>query len=332
MEGQFSLLMNLKPKLTNPLIAASIALLAGVINYFLFRPHILFFDWLQIEPATPIVINSNFVLYFLRGYFSDITWCVSLCLIIVALDRQICLSKYDKAFLLLVPFISEIAQYFSLFPGTFDWVDMLLYTVIILLLNIIFSFSIIPLNMQKIKSHFFTLGVSVLFLFMAFACSTTKPVVDTRWSGQKSKQNIVGEKENIVGEKDDADEASIKADQANVDFSVEVNKKYDLLQAWKLTTQIVTDYFDDIEVSDRETSYLRTAWSARSFQQKTIRSRLIIKLGNSDPLTFKIKLVSEYSKIPGTSVKSDEQFVEWDRILRRYQNIIGDFSARLGNK
>ena len=224
-----------------------------------------------------------------------------------------------------MPFISEIAQYFSVIPGTFDWLDIVYYTAIILILNMIFSFSIIPFNMQKIKPHFLTLGVSVLFLFMAFACSTTKPVVDTKVSDQKNKQNI-------VGEIDDADEASIKADQANVDFSVEVNKKYDLLQAWKLTTQIVTDYFDDIEVSDRETSYLRTAWSVRSFQQKTIRSRLIIKLGNSDPLTFKIKLVSEYSKIPGTSVKSDEQFIEWDRILRRYQNIIGDFSARLGNK
>jgi hypothetical protein len=176
--------------------------------------------------------------------------------------------------------------------------------------------------MQKIKPSFLALGISVLFLFMAYACSTTRPVVNPK----------VSDKNNIMTEKDDAEEASIKADQANVDFSVEVNKKYDLLQAWKLTTQIVTDYFDDIEVSDRETSYLRTAWSVRSFQQKTIRSRLIIKLGNSDPLTFKIKLVSEYSKISGASVKSDEQFIEWDRILRKYQNIIGDFSARLGNK
>ena len=132
--------------------------------------------------------------------------------------------------------------------------------------------------------------------------------------------------------KDDAEEASIKTDQANVDFAVEVNKKYDILDAWKLTTQIVTDYFDAIEVSDKETSYLRTAWSIQSFQQNTIRTRLIIKLGNSNPLTFKVKLVSEYSGVSGTSVKADEQFREWDRVLRKYQNIISDFSTRLGNK
>lgn len=132
--------------------------------------------------------------------------------------------------------------------------------------------------------------------------------------------------------KDDALEASIKTDQANVDFAVQVNDKLSSPDVWKLTTQIVTDYFDAIEVSDKETSYMRTAWSIQSFQQNTIRTRLIIKLGNSNPLTFKIKLVSESSGESGTSVKADELFREWDRVLRKYQNIISDFSTRLGSK
>lgn len=148
----------------------------------------------------------------------------------------------------------------------------------------------------------------------------------------KKGQTAPPKKQYFDMKKDDAVEASIKTDQANVDFSVEVNKKYDLTEIWKLTSQIVTDYFDAVEVADKETSYLRTAWSVQSFQQNTIRTRLIIKLGNSNPLTFKIKLVSEYSGASGTSVKADEQFREWDRILRKYQNIISDFSTRLGSK
>ncbi len=132
--------------------------------------------------------------------------------------------------------------------------------------------------------------------------------------------------------KDDAYEASVKTDQANVDFSVVVNEKYNQSEAWKLTTQIVTDYFDAIEVSDKETSYLRTAWSIQTFQQNTIRTRIIIKLANSSPLTFKVKLVSECSGNGGTSVKADELYREWDRILRKYQNVISDFSTRLGSK
>ena len=132
--------------------------------------------------------------------------------------------------------------------------------------------------------------------------------------------------------KDDAEEASIKTDQANIDFEIQVNPDLNSIDAWKLTTQIVTDYFDAIEVSDKETSYLRTAWSVQSFQQNTIRTRLIIKLSKSNPLTFKVKLVSECSGVNGTSVKADEQYRDWDRLLRKYKNIINDFSNRLSKK
>jgi hypothetical protein len=132
--------------------------------------------------------------------------------------------------------------------------------------------------------------------------------------------------------KDDAEEASIKTDQANIDFSIEVNKKQDPTDVWKRVNQIVTDYFDAIEVADKETSYLRTAWSIQSFVQNTIRTRLIIKLAKSDPLTYKVKLVSEYSGSALTSVKADELFHDWDRVLRKYQNVISDFTTRLGNQ
>lgn len=133
-------------------------------------------------------------------------------------------------------------------------------------------------------------------------------------------------------QKDDAELASLKTDQANVDFEIIVNPELNLSEAWKLTHQIVTDYFDAIEVSDKETSYLRTAWSVQSFLQNTIRTRLIIKLSNSKPLTYKVKLVSESSGNHGTSVKADELYREWDRILRKYQNVISDFSTRLQKK
>jgi len=133
-------------------------------------------------------------------------------------------------------------------------------------------------------------------------------------------------------QKDDAEEASIKTDQANVDFEIQVNSDLSQADAWKRTIQIVTDYFDAIEVSDMETSYLRTAWSIQTFAQNTIRTRLIIKLSKSNPLTFKVKLVSEASGVNGTSVKADEQFRDWDRILRKYKNVITDFSTRLSKK
>jgi hypothetical protein len=127
--------------------------------------------------------------------------------------------------------------------------------------------------------------------------------------------------------RDDAYDASVQTDIANIDIQIKTSK--DELQAWKLLSQIITSYFDVIEVTDRETGYLRTSWVVQSFQQNTIRSRIIVKLGNSDPLVYKVKLVSEESRMPGTSVKSDELFREWDRVLRKFENIQEELRTRL---
>ncbi len=56
---------------------------------------------------------------------------------------------------------------------------------------------------------------------------------------------------------------------------------------------------------------------------------MIVKLGDTDPLTYKVKLVSEESGAPGTSVKSDEKYREWDRVLRKFQNVIDELQSRL---
>jgi len=130
-------------------------------------------------------------------------------------------------------------------------------------------------------------------------------------------------------EKDDAFDATEATDVANVDIEIKTNKKED--DAWKLLSQIVTTYFDVIEVTDKSTGYLRTAWVVQTFKQKTIRTRIIVKLASSEPLAYKIKLVSEVANAGQTSVKSDELFKEWDRILRKYGEVIHEATSRLSN-
>ena len=130
-------------------------------------------------------------------------------------------------------------------------------------------------------------------------------------------------------EKDDAYDASEATDVANVDIEVKTTKKED--DAWKLLSQIITTYFDVLEVTDKNTGYLRTAWVIQTFKQKTIRTRIIVKLASSDPLAYKIKLVSEVANSNQVSVKSDELFKEWDRILRKYREVIHEAQTRLGS-
>jgi hypothetical protein len=132
----------------------------------------------------------------------------------------------------------------------------------------------------------------------------------------------------IEMKRDDAYDASVQTDIANVDIELNVrNATKD--EAWKLINQIVLTYIDVIEMTDKETGYLRTAWSLKTFKQNTVRTRIIVKEASEDPLVFKVKLVSESSGQPMTSVKSDELYKEWDRVLRSYSDVIGEFQARV---
>jgi hypothetical protein len=132
----------------------------------------------------------------------------------------------------------------------------------------------------------------------------------------------------IEMQRDDAYDASVQTDIANIDIELKVNDM-EKDRAWKLINQIVLTYIDVIEMTDKETGYLRTAWELKTFKQNTVRTRIIVKEASTDPLTFKVKLVSEASGLPMVSVKSDELFKEWDRVLRSYEGVIDEFQARV---
>jgi hypothetical protein len=128
--------------------------------------------------------------------------------------------------------------------------------------------------------------------------------------------------------RDDSYDASVQTDIANIDIELVVNEM-DKDKAWKLINQIVLNYIDVIEMTDKETGYLRTSWSLKTIKRNTVRTRIIVKEASSDPLVFKVKLISETSGMPLTSVKSDELYKEWDRVLRSYSDVISEFQARL---
>ena len=145
---------------------------------------------------------------------------------------------------------------------------------------------------------------------------------------QNSKTVDLPKSEYIKLEVDDAFENSISTDIANRDIEIRTNPKKSEDQIWLLLNRVVLDYFDVLETADQKTGYLRTAWTLNKFKSSSIRSRFIVKYANDNPLTYKVKLMSE-SAPPLTSVKADEYYKEWDRILRNYESIIDDLRSRL---
>lgn len=131
---------------------------------------------------------------------------------------------------------------------------------------------------------------------------------------------------------DESYTSSMQSDFANKDFEQQVSSKLSAEESWKIVSQVVTSYFDNLEMADQLTGYMKTSWQVKSFSNKTIRTRVIVKQSSIEPLKYKLKIVSEYSDNPSESVKNDDKFKEWDRILRTYNELINEFQARLGGK
>jgi hypothetical protein len=128
---------------------------------------------------------------------------------------------------------------------------------------------------------------------------------------------------------DESYNSSVQSDQANVNFTIEVGPGRTKDQAWQTISQVVLSAFDVLEITDKDTGYLRTSWAVTKFSGALIRTRVIVKAGSENPLKYVVKLASERSEKPGATVKDDETFSEWPRLMKSYKDIINELQARL---
>ena len=125
---------------------------------------------------------------------------------------------------------------------------------------------------------------------------------------------------------DDAYQSSLATDIANHDIDIRTSNNED--DSWKLLSRIITSSFDVIQVTDKTTGYMCTAWVVKNFNSSTVRTRLIIKTASSEPLAYKVKLVSEIGPA-GISANADEAFRPWARLLRSFENVVPELQSRL---
>tara|TARA_B100000214_G_scaffold316721_1_gene250346 strand:- start:261 stop:923 length:663 start_codon:yes stop_codon:yes gene_type:complete len=128
-------------------------------------------------------------------------------------------------------------------------------------------------------------------------------------------------------EVDSSFEASFETDFANNDIIINPRGS-DLNDIWTSAVRLVVENFDALEVNDNEVRYLRTSWVVNTYEAYTIRTRLIGRVTNENPLELRFKIVSERAS-GRSSARDDEKFREWDRVLRRYQGLIEEIQSRL---
>lgn len=121
-------------------LVALICLFIGLINYLLFQQNIILVRLLHIEKiGNPLLIYNPILKHFFIGYFSDVMWCIALCLVTVVLSELKYLNTAGKVLTLQLPFTLEAAQYFGIIQGTFDWLDILTYAIIVTAFSLLFK-------------------------------------------------------------------------------------------------------------------------------------------------------------------------------------------------
>lgn len=140
--------------------------------------------------------------------------------------------------------------------------------------------------------------------------------------------------------KDDFYDSSTESANANKFFNVSVSDKYleaskdqkeATLLVWKMIHQILLNYYSEIATSDMLSGFVQTPWSKTSFGEANtqVRTRVTVKESNlGGKLTYSIKIESQQAPL---SSNREESFINTDRVLKQYEQLIPEFQSRIGS-
>jgi hypothetical protein len=144
-----------------------------------------------------------------------------------------------------------------------------------------------------------------------------KKTISYELSVDEAMQNSIGESEGI--------------DLANKFFSVTCKKDMTEDVVWKRLMNIAVSNFENVEVRDKSAGWIKTAWINSYFLFQIVRTRLEIQLQftGEEELAYRVRLSSEIAdKECG---KSDQCFTKYDRILKKYEQVISELQTSLGS-
>lgn len=124
---------------------------------------------------------------------------------------------------------------------------------------------------------------------------------------------------------DESFQSSVETELANRDFGLEVPSTMNEQDAWRLISSVIYSKFDALELADALTSYLRTAWVYKRYASRTVRTRVIVKIKNRNPLRYSLKIQSEEcSDAANLGNKDDDHYNTWNLVLNVYSDIFAE--------
>lgn len=120
-------------------------------------------------------------------------------------------------------------------------------------------------------------------------------------------------------------------DLANKFFSITCKKGMTEDIAWKRLMNIAVTNFENVEVRDKSAGWIKTGWVNTTFAYQIVRTRLEIQVQftEENELSYRVKISSEIAdKDCGTS---NQCFSKYNRILRKYEQVISELQTSVGS-
>lgn len=127
---------------------------------------------------------------------------------------------------------------------------------------------------------------------------------------------------------DDALAGSTATDLANRYFTIQVREGIDVDKAWKLLSQVMLDYFNELKTADKASGYMNTTWVKETFPNAKVKIRTMVQIKevSGDGLTYQIKIFSEIADIDS----NEQGYKPWPRVLKKYETLINEMQMRVG--
>ncbi len=149
-------------------------LFSGIIAYWFFRPEIFFFDFISVYNTNPVTVSDSWFYIFFRNYYADAAWCAAV-FITAAMLRKKNVPELYPAVLMFIPFVSEILQHLKIITGTFDLIDIFIYSVLYISYCHLSHQNFVFMN--KFKNHI--VGAATVFFFTFALLSSAGPKKST---------------------------------------------------------------------------------------------------------------------------------------------------------
>lgn len=116
-------------------------------------------------------------------------------------------------------------------------------------------------------------------------------------------------------------------DMANKWFEIVCAKGATEDEIWKRLINVSLNYFDNIEIRDKEAGWIRSGWKTTTFSEQVVRTQMEVRVSfnSSENLSYKVRIVSEIRDKNQNSMN----YTKYDRVLNQYIPLIDELQTSI---